>query len=515
MTELEFNALAAQGYNRIPLIAESFADLDTPLSLYLRLVKGQGAGANSTNSYLLESVVGGERFGRYSFIGLPARTSLRTFIESGSTGQQTRTEVITDGRVVREDRGDPLAFIEQFVAQFRVALRPGLPRFCGGLAGYFGYDTVRLIEKKLARPKVDDLGLPDIHLVLTEELAVVDNLTGRIYLIVYADPGKPEAFSRARERIRELRARLSRTVEPPHTRASVRRDEYRPFAKADYLKAVAKCKEYIAAGDVMQVQIGQRIAKPYADAPLSLYRALRTLNPSPYMYFYDFDDHHIVGASPEILVRSEDRLTTSGDANRTERYVAIRPIAGTRPRGSTPERDQQLAEELTADPKERAEHLMLIDLARNDIGRIAQVGSVKVTEQYVIERYSHVMHLVSHVEGKLRPGMTNLDVLRATFPAGTLSGAPKVRAMEIIDEIEPVKRGIYGGAVGYLSFAGDMDLAIAIRTGIIKGKMLYAQAAAGIVADSIDEMEWRETEAKARAVLRAAEQVEDGFDVEF
>jgi anthranilate synthase component 1 len=501
MTELEFKALAAQGYNRIPLIAESFADLDTPLSLYLKLARAQDA---SANSYLLESVVGGERFGRYSFIGLPAKTALRAFI--GEPGQH-RTEVVVEGRVVQEDRGDPLAFVERYFAQFKVALRPGLPRFCGGLAGYFGYDTVRLIEKKLARPKRDDLGLPDIELVLTEELAVVDNLSGRIYLIVYADPNRPEAYARARERIRELKARLHRHIEPPHTRASVRREEYREFAKADYLKAVARAKEYIAAGDVMQVQIGQRITKPFADAPLSLYRALRTLNPSPYMYFYDFGDHQIVGASPEILVRSEDR--------QGERFVAIRPIAGTRPRGGTPEQDAALAEELLADPKERAEHLMLIDLARNDIGRIAQIGTVKVPEQYVIERYSHVMHLVSHVEGKLKPGLTNLDVLRATFPAGTLTGAPKVRAMEIIDELEPVKRGIYGGAVGYLSFAGDMDLAIAIRTGVIKGNVLYAQAAAGIVADSIPEMEWRETEAKARAVLRAAEQVEDGFDVDF
>ncbi len=501
MTELEFKALAAQGYNRIPLIAESFADLDTPLSLYLKLARAQGA---SANSYLLESVVGGERFGRYSFIGLPAKTALRAFI--GEPGQH-RTEVLVEGRVVQEERGDPLAFVERYFAQFKVALRPGLPRFCGGLAGYFGYDTVRLIEKKLARPKRDDLGLPDIELVLTEELAVVDNLSGRIYLIVYADPNRPEAYARARERIRELKARLHRHIEPPHTRASVRREEYREFAKADYLKAVARAKEYIAAGDVMQVQVGQRITKPFADAPLSLYRALRSLNPSPYMYFYDFGDHQIVGASPEILVRSEDR--------QGERFVAIRPIAGTRPRGGTPEQDAALAEELLADPKERAEHLMLIDLARNDIGRIAQIGTVKVPEQYVIERYSHVMHLVSHVEGKLKPGLTNLDVLRATFPAGTLTGAPKVRAMEIIDELEPVKRGIYGGAVGYLSFAGDMDLAIAIRTGVIKGNVLYAQAAAGIVADSIPEMEWRETEAKARAVLRAAEQVEDGFDVDF
>ena len=496
MTELEYKALASQGFNRIPLIAESFADLDTPLSLYLKL-------ANRPNSYLLESVVGGERFGRYSFIGLPARTALRAFIDAGG---KHRTEVVTDGRVVSTDHGDPLAFIERYLAQFKVALRPGLPRFCGGLAGYFGYDTVRLIEKKLAQTKPDDLNLPDIHLLLTEELAVIDNLSGRAYLIIYADATHPEGYQRARERLRDLRMRLARHIEPPHTRASVRRPETREFAKDAYLKAVARCKEYIAAGDVMQVQIGQRISKQFADAPLSLYRALRTLNPSPYMYYYDLGDHHIVGASPEILVRSEDRAH--------ERFVAIRPIAGTRPRGGTPEQDARLAQELLADPKERAEHLMLIDLARNDIGRIAQIGTVAVSEQMVIERYSHVMHLVSHVEGKLRPGLSNLDVLRATFPAGTLSGAPKVRAMEIIDELEPVKRGIYGGAVGYLSFAGDMDLAIAIRTGVIVRNVLYAQAAAGIVADSIDEMEWRETEAKARAVLRAAEQVEDGFDVE-
>jgi anthranilate synthase component 1 len=503
MTELEFKALAAQGYNRIPLIAESFADLDTPLSLYLKLVKSQ---SQSANSYLLESVVGGERFGRYSFIGLPARTALKSFIGVSGAAGKHRTEIVADGRVVQADQGDPLAFIERYLAQFKVAVRPGLPRFCGGLAGYFGYDTVRLIEKKLAQPKPDDLGLPDIHLLLTEELAVIDNLSGRAYLIVYADATHPEGYQRARERLRELKTRLHRHIEPPHTRASVRRPEMREFGKDRYLAAVARSKEYIAAGDVMQVQIGQRISKQFADAPLSLYRALRTLNPSPYMYYYDLGDAHIVGASPEILVRSEER-----DG---ERYVAIRPIAGTRPRGGTPEKDAALAAELLADPKERAEHLMLIDLARNDIGRIAEIGSVKVPEQYVIEKYSHVMHLVSHVEGKLKAGLTNLDVLRATFPAGTLSGAPKVRAMEIIDELEPVKRGIYGGAVGYLSFAGDMDLAITIRTGVIKGNVLYAQAAAGIVADSVPETEWRETEAKARAVLRAAETVEDGFDVD-
>jgi len=500
MTEIEFQALAAQGYNRIPLIGEMFADLDTPLSLYLKLVRGAGEGANS---YLLESVVGGERFGRYSFIGLPARTVLRSHVGDGSS---CRTEVLTDGKVVEEDSGDAIAFVERFFSRYRVALRSGLPRFCGGLAGYFGYDTVRLFERRLSRPPADELGMPDIQLLLTEELAVVDNLSGRVYLIVYADPAQPEAYPRARARLRELRQRLGRGVEPPHTRASVRRPEQRGFDKADYLKAVERCKEYIAAGDIFQVQIGQRIRKHFADSPLSLYRALRTLNPSPYMYYYDLGDTHVVGASPEILVRSE--------ACEEGRSVAIRPLAGTRPRGSTPEQDLELADELLADPKERAEHLMLIDLARNDIGRIARVGSVHVTEQMVIERYSHVMHLVSHVEGLLRPGLGNFDVLRATFPAGTLTGAPKVRSMEIIDELEPVRRGLYGGAVGYLSFAGDMDLAIAIRTGIVRDKTLYVQASAGIVADSVPENEWRETEAKARAVLRAAEQVEDGFDSE-
>jgi anthranilate synthase component I len=494
VTELEFKALASQGYNRIPLIAESFADLETPLSLYLKL-------ANEPNTFLLESVVGGERFGRYSFIGLAARTAVRSTLRAGGPV----TEIVERGRVTETIVGDPLAAIEKYAARFKVAVRPGLPRFAGGLAGYFGYDTVRVIEK-LAAPKPDDLGVPDILLLLAEEVAVIDNLAGRIYLIVYADPHQPEAYVRAKQRLRELKTRLMRPIEPPHSRASVRREEYREFAKPDYLAAVANAKEYIAAGDVMQVQVGQRIRKPYADSPLSLYRALRTLNPSPYMYFYNFGDFHVVGASPEILVRSEDRQGL--------RYVAIRPIAGTRPRGSTPEQDMVLAAELAADPKERAEHLMLIDLARNDIGRIAETGTVRVTEQYVIEKYSHVQHLVSHVEGVLRPGMTNLDVLRATFPAGTLSGAPKVRAMEIIDELEPVKRGIYGGAVGYLSFAGDMDLAITIRTAVVKDNVLYAQAAAGIVADSIPENEWKETEAKARAVLRAAEQVEDGFDAE-
>lgn len=499
MTELEFKSLAGQGYNRIPLIAEAFADLETPLTLYLKLAQTQQAGKNT---FLLESVVGGERFGRYSFIGLPASTLMRSF---GS-----RTEVVKNGAIAEVAEGNPLEFIAEFQSRYKVAVSPGMPRFCGGLAGYFGYDTVRHIEKRLAdsTPK-DDLGLPDIQLLVTEELAVIDNLSGKLYLIVYADPSQPEAYSKSRQRLKDLRAMLHRAVDVPVTSASVRTDTIREFGRAEYLKAVAQAKEYIMAGDLMQVQIGQRIKKPYVDSPLSLYRALRSLNPSPYMYFYNFGDMQIVGASPEILVRNE---TVSKDAAKTTRKVTIRPLAGTRPRGTTPERDADLAKELLADPKEIAEHVMLIDLARNDIGRIAEIGSVKVTDKFVIEKYSHVQHIVSNVEGTLKPNLSNLDVLKATFPAGTLSGAPKVRAMEIIDELELTKRGIYGGACGYLSFGGEMDLAIAIRTGVIKDGMLYVQAAAGIVADSVPEMEWQETENKARAVLRAAEQVQDGLD---
>ena len=501
ITELEFRSLAAQGYNRIPLMAEAFADLETPLSLYLKLAYGGGAGRHS---FLLESVVGGERFGRYSFIGLPARTLLR----SSGYGDAARTEVVTDDEVVETHAGNPLDFIAAYQARFKVALRPGMPRFCGGLAGYFGYDAVRHIEPKLVRTaalreRPDEIGTPDIMLLQCEELAVIDNLSGRLYLIVYADPGQGEAYFRAKRRLAELGDRLKYSVSAPVVRRGESHAVERAFAKDDYLAAVLKAKEYIAAGDMMQVQVGQRLKKRYTESPLSLYRALRSLNPSPYMYFYDMGEFQIVGASPEILVRQEK---VDGGQK-----VTIRPLAGTRPRGATPEQDVALEAELKADPKERAEHVMLIDLARNDIGRIARTGSVKVTEAFTVERYSHVMHIVSNVEGLLEDGTTSLDVLRATFPAGTLTGAPKVRAMELIDELEPVKRGLYGGACGYLSFAGDMDVAIAIRTGIVKDQTLYVQAAAGIVADSVPELEWKETEAKARALIRAAELVEEGF----
>jgi anthranilate synthase component 1 len=490
MTESYFNRLAAEGYNRIPVTLETFADLDTPLSIYLKL-------ANAPNSFLLESVVGGERFGRYSFIGLPATTLLRS--------RALATEVVCNGEVIERNEGNPLDFLESYQARFNVHVPPDFPRFCGGLAGYFGYEAVRYIEPKLARfDKPDEVGMPDVLLLQTEELAVVDSLSGKIYLIVYVDPSQPDAFARGQARLHQLAARLRSPLAVPESKPTEASEAIRDFDKVDYLDAVRRAKDYIFDGDMMQVQIGQRIRMPFAQSPLTLYRALRSLNPSPYMYYYNFDDFQVVGASPEILVRQESCVAG--------RKVTIRPLAGTRPRGATPEQDVKNARELLADPKEIAEHVMLIDLARNDIGRIAVTGSVKVTDQMVIERYSHVMHIVSNVEGLLLPDVSNLDVLRATFPAGTLSGAPKVRAMEIIDELEPVKRGLYGGACGYLSFSGEMDLAIAIRTGIVKDGMLYVQAAAGIVADSIPENEWLETENKARALLRAAQQVQAGLD---
>ena len=480
MTEQDFFDLVRQGYNRIPLVRELPGDLETPLSVYLKL-------ANAPYTYLLESVVGGERFGRYSFIGLPARTVIRV--------RAHLLTVETDGKVVEEHSlDDPLAFIAEFQARFKAAPVAGLPRFTGGLAGYFGYETIRYIEKRLSEVrKLDSIHTPDILLMLTEELAVFDNLAGKLYLITHADPMQADAYAAAFLRLGELVAQLNQLVTlPPEPRVDAT-DPVSEFGEFEFNVAVQKAKDYIAAGDIMQVVLSQRMARPFAASPLSLYRALRSLNPSPYMFYYDFGGFHVVGSSPEILVRLE------GDD------VTLRPIAGTRPRGLTREDDVRLADELLADPKECAEHLQLLDLGRNDTGRVAVTGSVKVTEHMQIERYLHVMHIVSNVEGKLKPGLSALDVLRASFPAGTVSGAPKVRAMEIIDELEPTKRGIYAGAVGYLGFNGDMDLAIAIRTAVIKDGMLYAQAGAGIVADSVPANEWMETLNKARAVVRAAE----------
>jgi anthranilate synthase component 1 len=487
INESDFNRLAAEGYNRIPVTLETFADLDTPLSIYLKL-------ANDPYSYLLESVQGGERFGRYSFIGLAAST--RIAVVEGAI------MLLTGNRVAeRRDHTNPMSYISEFMSRFKVPDLPGLPRFCGGLVGAFGYDTVRYIETKLAQRKLPDpLGVPDILLLLSEEIAIVDNLSGKLTLVVYAEPGFPGAWKQAQARLRELLGKLRAPVTiPPEAQASSA-PAVSEFGEEAFKAAVRRAKQYIVDGDIMQVVLSQRLSKPFAATPLSLYRALRTLNPSPYMFYFDFEDFHVVGASPEILVRLE-----AGE-------VTLRPIAGTRKRGKTAEEDAALADELLADEKERAEHLMLLDLGRNDVGRVAQAGSVKVTEQFVIERYSHVMHIVSNVEGRLKPELDALAVLRATFPAGTVSGAPKVRAMEIIDELEPVKRGIYAGAVGYLGFHGDMDLAIAIRTALIKDGKLHVQAGAGIVADSDPASEWAETQNKARALLRAAEMAESGLD---
>ncbi len=487
MTEAEFDQLAAAGYNRIPIVLETFSDLDTPLSIYLKL-------ANRPYTYLLESVVGGERFGRYSFIGLAAATRIEVRgnecaeFEQGTRVRTTRCE-------------DPLAFVQAYHSRFNAYLRPGLPRFCGGLVGYFGYETVRYIERRLARTqKPDPLGVPDIQLLLSEEIAIVDNLSGKLTLVVHADPAQHGAYQSARRRLAELVAKLREPVAIPPDVSVVSEPAVSGFGEVAYHAAVERAKRYIFDGDIMQVVPSQRMSKRFNATPLALYRALRTINPSPYMFYFDLEAFHVVGASPEILARLEGATVT------------VRPIAGTRRRGETPAEDAALAAELLADAKERAEHIMLVDLGRNDAGRVSQTGSVHVTEQMVIERYSHVMHIVSNVEGTLKPGLGAIDVLRATFPAGTVSGAPKVRAMEIIDELEPVKRGIYAGAVGYLGFNGDMDVAIALRTAVVKDGLLHVQAGGGVVADSVPASEWQETQSKARALLRAAEMAESGLD---
>jgi anthranilate synthase component 1 len=488
MTEAEFQRLAAQGFNRVPILAESFADLETPLSLYLKL-------ANRSNTYLLESVVGGERFGRYSFIGLAAPVRLRAV---GSLVTVMHGDVIAE----KSQTADPLAFVREFLSRYRVAELPGLPRFCGGLVGYFGYDTVRWIEPRLAGGwlKPDPVGCPDMLLLVSEELAVVDNLSGKLYLVVYADPAKPRAWHDAQARLRELLGALKLPLSPPSETRDAETEVASNFDTETFRVAVDRAIRYVHDGDIMQVVLSQRLSRPFAGSSLSLYRALRSINPSPYMFYFDFGDFQVVSASPEILVRLEHGTVT------------VRPIAGTRRRGATQDEDVALERELLADPKERAEHVMLADLGRNDVGRVASTGTVRLTETMTVERYSHVMHIVSNVEGRLRDGLDCVDVFRAAFPAGTVSGAPKVRAMEIIDELEPDKRGVYAGAAGYLGFNGDMDLAIAIRTAVVKGGQMHVQAGAGIVADSVPESELQETRAKARAVLRAAEIASSGMD---
>ncbi|MGB7933608.1 MAG: anthranilate synthase component I [Gammaproteobacteria bacterium] len=484
MTPEQFQLLANQGYNRIPVSREVLADLDTPLSTYLKL-------ANGPYSYLLESVHGGEKWGRYSIIGLPCSTVLRV---SGND-----LTLLQQGEVVESLTSvDPLAWIEAFQGRYRAPDLPGLPRFTGGLVGYFGYETVRYIEPRLSgldRP--DLIGCPDILLMVSEELLVFDNLAGTLLLIVHVDPAQEDALQHGQGRLDELAGKLRTAVfengkeDVTPSRVVQEADFISGFTQDGFETAVDRIKDYILEGDAMQVVLSQRMSIPYRAAPLDLYRALRSLNPSPYMFYLDLGDFHIVGSSPEILVRLEDGMVT------------LRPIAGTRPRGKDEEDDLRLEAELLADPKELAEHLMLIDLGRNDAGRVCDIGSVRLTDKMVIERYSHVMHIVSNVTGHIRPDMSAIDVLRATFPAGTVSGAPKIRAMEIIDELEPVKRGIYAGAVGYLSWSGNMDTAIAIRTAVIKDGTLHIQAGAGIVADSVPTNEWHETLNKGRAIFRA------------
>ncbi|MCG6952481.1 MAG: anthranilate synthase component I [Betaproteobacteria bacterium] len=494
MNEREFRELAEQGYTRVPVVAEARADLYTPLAVYMKLAGGP-------YSYLLESVVGGERFGRYSFIG-PACAE-RIEARGGTVRRLLRDARGADVTLERAENCDPFEYARAWLKNQHVAPVPAALRFGGGLVGYFGYETVKHVEPRVLRAdKPDPLGTPDMLLLVSDELAVVDNAFGKLYLVVYADPREPEAWRAAQARLDALRHRLatplpeSALLATPADAAPGEAALTRTFSEADFLAAVRRCKDYVFAGDMMQVQISQRTSRAFEAPPIALYRALRSLNPSPYMYYFDFADHHVVGASPEIMVR------LSGDT------VTLRPIAGTRPRGTSPEDDARIAAELLADPKERAEHVMLIDLGRNDVGRVATIGSVKVTEQMVVERYSHVMHIVSNVEGKIAPGLDAIDVFRASFPAGTVTGAPKVRAMEIIDELEPVKRGVYSGAVGYLGFNGDMDVAIAIRTAVLKDRRLHVQAAAGIVADSDPQSEWQETLHKTRAILRAAEEVD-------
>ncbi|MFZ5661331.1 MAG: anthranilate synthase component I [Pseudomonadota bacterium] len=475
---------------RVPVVREVLSDLDTPLSVYLKLADGP-------YTYLFESVEGGERFGRYSIIGLPAR---RVYAFRGH-----RLEVIEDGDIVEtREVADPFAEVERLRAAFEVERVEGLPGFTGGLVGWFGFECVEYIEPRLrGGGKPDELGTPDILLMQSEDVAVFDNLKGRLYLIVHADPREPRAIARAHRRLDALAHRLRQGgAGYPETLAGRALDEgdfVSGFTREGFIAAVEKSKEYIRAGDIFQVVLSQRLSVPFNARPVDVYRALRALNPSPYMYFLDVGGTQVVGSSPEILVRLKD-----GE-------VTVRPIAGTRPRGATPAEDDALEAELLADPKERAEHLMLIDLGRNDVGRVSLPGSVEVGERFVIERYSHVMHIVSEVTGRLQPGLSYADVLRATFPAGTVSGAPKIRALEVIRELEPVKRNVYSGAVGYIGWHGDADTAIAIRTAVIQDGRLHVQAGAGIVHDSDPVREWDETMNKGRALFRAVAQAAKGL----
>lgn len=493
MNQAAFQQLAAAGYNRIPLVREVLADTETPLSTYLKLGSG-------LHSYLFESIQGGEKWGRYSIIGLPCNTVLRVIGD--------RVTVEADGKVVEERSGvDPFAFIAEFQSRYRVADIPDRQLFAGGLVGYFAYDSVRYVETGMGpAPGEDQIGTPDILLMLSEEVVVFDNLRGTISFIINVDPSTSQAYENAELRLNQLQAELHKPVPLPKISTgsnSIAENDFTfHFQQQHYQQAVGKIKDYIVAGDVMQVVLAQRMSVDFSGDPVNIYRALRFLNPSPYMVYFDLGDHHVVSASPEILARVDDGKIT------------VRPLAGTRKRGATEAEDLILEKELLADSKELAEHLMLIDLSRNDSGRVSKIGSVTVPKKMFVERYSHVMHIASIVESEIREDKTSLQVLQATLPVGTLSGAPKVRAMEIIDELEPEKRGIYGGAMGYLAWNGNMDMAIAIRTAVIKNDKLFIQAGAGIVADSQPQMEWEETLNKARAIVRAVQMANESLRVD-
>ncbi len=493
MTPEKFKQYADAGYNHIPIAQEVLADLDTPLSAYLKLADG-------AYSYLFESVHGGEQWGRYSIIGLPCQTIIKIF---GNTINIEQSGALQESF----EHEQPLVWIESYKDRFKVPEIENLPRFNGGLVGYFGYETIGYVEPRLKKSaKPDVIGSPDILLMVSEEMLVFDNLSGKMLLLTHANPDEENAYEQAITRLNKLAEQL-RDSKIKHTQKVPKQvhetDFISDFTEEGFKNAVLKAKDYIVEGDIMQVVLSQRLSIPFQAEPLDLYRSLRCLNPSPYMYYLNLGDFHVVGSSPEILVRLEDD------------EVTVRPIAGTRPRGKTAEEDNALEKDLLNDPKELAEHLMLIDLGRNDAGRVAKIGTVKLTDKMIIERYSHVMHIVSNVTGELQTGNNAFDVLAATFPAGTVSGAPKIRAMEIIDELEPVKRGVYSGAVGYISWSGNLDTAIAIRTAVIKDKTLYIQAGAGIVHDSVPQNEWDETMNKGRAIFRAVAMAEAGLNGDY
>ncbi len=472
----------------VPLVREVLADLDTPLSIYLKL-------ANQPYSYLFESVQGGEKWGRYSIIGLPCTTKI--IVNGNNITISIGSETVAEYTVP-----DPLEWIENYQQRFVVAKNANLPQFSGGLVGYFGYETINYIEPGMQIAELDDpLGTPDILLLVSTEVVVFDNLSGKLFIIVNVEE---DQLDEGKQRLNQLEEQLRQPVSAYQVASQPRNieetDFISGFTEENFKAAVNIAKQYIVDGDIMQVVLSQRLSVPYRASPLDLYRSLRVLNPSPYMFYLDMDTFQIVGSSPEILVRLENGKVT------------VRPIAGTRRRGHSDKEDLELEAELLADPKELAEHLMLIDLGRNDVGRVSKTGSVELTDMMSVERYSHVMHIVSNVEGEVIDGMTPMDILRATFPAGTVSGAPKIRAMEIINELEPVKRGIYSGAVGYLGWHGNMDTAIAIRTAVIKDQMLHIQAGAGVVYDSQPKLEWKETMNKGRAIFRAVTMAEAGLN---